>query len=112
MTTLQSKVISKVITKILLQVVFLMVFGFSLYLSNDLSWENFVFSLFKGIIAVIFSWLFFLILSDTIVKSLMLSVSELQEKRKDGGLIYHFIRPAENEVREKKSRVRTEKSKK
>ena len=107
---------TKEITKTLLKWVFLVVLGFSLYLSDDVTWPNLIASLLKALIAVIFAWLFFLMLTDSIIKSIMASVEDLQEERKKGGLLYHFIKPADNEIlpkdKESKKRKKTKKREK
>ena len=89
--------ISRNITRVLLYGIFLTVTSFSVYLADDVTWKVLLFALFKGILAVIFSWLFLLILSDAIVKSIISSVADSQHRRKEGGLLYHFIKPADNE---------------
>ena len=62
--------------------------------------------------AVILAWLFFLILSDTLIKSIMASVGDMQKKREEGGLLYHFIKPADNEIVPKPPKEKPKKSKK
>lgn len=89
------------IIKSLLPVIFLLVTFFSLYLGAGLTWDTLVFAVFKGIMATIFAWLFYLIVLDAIVKSIMASFSGMSEKRREGGLIYHFIKAADNEILEK-----------
>jgi len=74
------------------------VLGFSLYLADNVTWEYLIITIFKALVAVLFAWLFFLMLSDSIIKSIMSSVDDLQEERKMGGLLYHFIKPADNEL--------------
>jgi uncharacterized membrane protein len=91
------------IIKFLLPVIFLTVTFFSLYLAPALTWNAMVFAAFKGIIATFFAWLFYLIVLDAIIKSIMSSFSGMSEKRREGGLIYHFIKAADNEIIEKSS---------
>lgn len=100
------------ITRILLGAVFFVVLIFSIYLPSEVTWNVLLFALFKAAVAVIFTWLFFLILSDTLLKSIIASVEHMQEKRKEGGLLYHFIKPADNEIIPKPELKKSKKSKK
>jgi hypothetical protein len=90
--------IARMITRVLLNAVFFIVVGFSLFLADDITWGALMFAITKGVMALFFSWLFFLILSDTIVKSIISNVAQKHELRREGGLIYHFVDPLENEV--------------
>jgi hypothetical protein len=109
---MHSKIMSHKITHTLLGAVFFLVSTLSLYLSTELTWEALLFALFKGIIAIVFAWLFFLILSDTILKSIMTTMSGMSDMRKEGGLIYHLIKPAENEIIPERKKVAKKRAKK
>ncbi|MBF0431604.1 MAG: hypothetical protein HQK83_10015 [Fibrobacteria bacterium] len=104
--------ITRNLSKIIIHSIVLTVIGFSLYLTDEISLNAIIFILFKGLIAYIFFWIIFLILTDSLVKSMMISVADLQEKRKDGGLLYHLIKPADNEIIVKEIKKMRKKKKK
>lgn len=79
-------------------IVFLLVLGLSLYFMDTLSWESVAWSFFKAAMGIIVGFLFILLVSDTLIKGLRTSVRDEQKERKEGGFLYHFIPPSENEV--------------
>ncbi len=105
--------ISRELTRTLLYMVFFTVLGFSLFLAPHISWDQILIAIFKALISVVFAWFFFLMIADSLVKSISATVADLQEERKKGGLLYHFIKPADNEVIfEPKKSKKSKKSKK
>ncbi len=84
-------------------VLFLAVFFLSVLTGRDLTWSLIVFALLKSFLAGILGWLFLIILSDTLVRSIAASAIEAQIKRRDGGLLYHFLPPDSGEILEEPS---------
>ena len=90
--------IAKAITRTLVPSLFLAVVGFSLLLAPELTWSQIGFAFAKGALAAMFGGIFLLILSDTMVKSIAYSATEARASRKEGGFVYHFLRPDHNEI--------------
>ncbi len=97
---MNSNTISQTINKVILTFTFLFVTLFSILLSNQITWESILFSLFKGVLAVCLGWYFFLILGDTLVKSISSSAAHARARRLEGGLVYHFLQPDKHEILE------------
>src|SRR3954471_6047841 len=92
--------IAKTITKGILVTLVLAVVLFSLLLAPEITVPIILFSLAKGFLTLMFGWIFILILSDTMVKSIASSALEAHASRKEGGFIYHFLKPDANEILE------------
>ena len=90
--------LTKAITRAVLVALFLAVVGFSLLLAPEITGTVVVFSLLKGLLTVLFGWIFVMILSDTLVKSIVFSALEANASRKDGGILYHFLKPDRGEL--------------
>lgn len=99
--------IAKAITRAVLLTLVLAVIGFSLLLAPELDAEQIVFALGKGLLTFLFGWIFILILSDTMVKSIASSALESRATRKDGGMLYHFLKPDHGELLEADGRTPT-----
>ena len=95
--------IAKTITRAILATLVFAVIGFSLLLAPEINSTQIIFALGKGFLTFVFGWIFILILSDTLVKSIAASAMEAQVSRKEGGMLYHFIKPEPGEVVEGKS---------
>lgn len=95
--------IAKAITRAILVTLVLAVIGFSLLVDPT----QVFFALAKGFLTLVFGWIFILILSDAMVKSIASSALEARASRKDGGMIYHFLKPDPGEVREDGSPMKT-----
>lgn len=92
--------IAKAITKAVLVMLFLAVVGFSLLLAPEVTWSHIGFALLKGALTVLFGAVFLLILTDTMVKSIAASAIESRASRREGGFIYHFLKPDPGELPE------------
>lgn len=92
--------IAKTITRAVLVTLVLAVISFSLLLAPQLDAAHILFALGKGLLTFLFGWIFILILSDTMVKSIASSALESRASRKDGGFIYHFLKPEPGEIAE------------
>lgn len=90
--------IAKAITRAILATLVLAVIGFSLLLAPEIDTSQILFALGKGFLTFTFGWIFILILTDTMVKSIASSAIEAHASRKDGGMLYHFIKPESGEV--------------
>ena len=90
--------IAKAITRAVLVTLVLAVFSFSLLLAPEINATTVTFALIKGFLTLIFGWIFVLILSDTMVKSIAASALEAMASRRDGGFIYHFLKPGIDEI--------------
>jgi hypothetical protein len=91
---------AKLITRHALWILFLTVFFLSVLTSRELTWMTLGFGALKGLLAAILAWIFFLIVFDAILRSIKASAIEAQAKRRDGGLLYHFLPPDPDEVPE------------
>ncbi len=89
--------LTRAITRYLITLLFFLTVGFSLFLSPDLSWQSIVTSLLKGLLISVASWIFFLIVSDTFVKSLLASARDASIPPEQRDLLSHFV-PAEGSV--------------
>lgn len=92
--------IAKAVTRAALVTLFLAVVGFSLLLAPEITWPHIAFALLKGALTVLFGAVFLLILTDTIIKSIAASAMEARASRKDGGFLYHFLKPDPEELSE------------
>lgn len=92
--------IAKAITRAILGALVLAVIGFSLLFAPQIDGTQLAFALGKGLLTYLFGEIFILILSDTLVKSIASSALEAQATRKDGGMLYHFLRPDPGELLE------------
>src|SRR4051812_41367752 len=97
--------IAKAITRAVLVTLVLAVIGFSLLLAPDINTVTVLTALVKGFLTWLFGWIFILILSDTMVKSIAASAMEARATRKDGGFIYHFLKPDLDEVDEDGNKI-------
>lgn len=93
--------IAKSITRAILVTLVLAVIGFSLLLAPEINASQILFALGKGFLTLVFGYIFILILSDTMVKSIASSAMEARATRKDGGMLYHFLKPDPGEILEK-----------
>ncbi|MDB5102695.1 MAG: hypothetical protein JWP91_384 [Fibrobacteres bacterium] len=100
--------IAKAITRAILGALVLSVIGFSLLLAPEIDATQIGFALGKGFLTLVFGWIFILILSDTMVKSIASSALEARASRKDGGMLYHFLKPDPGEVTEDGAPVKSE----
>lgn len=92
--------IAKSITRAILVTLVLAVIGFSLLLAPEINASQIITALGKGFLTLVFGWIFILILSDTMVKSIAASAMESRATRKDGGMLYHFLKPDPGEILE------------
>jgi hypothetical protein len=92
--------IAKAITRAVLVTLVLAVIGFSLLLAPRIDGNVILFALGKGLLTWLFGEIFILILTDTLVKSIAYSALEARVSRKDGGMLYHFLRPDPGELLE------------
>ena len=92
--------IAKAITRAVLVTLVLAVIGFSLLLAPTIDGTQIAVALGKGLLTLLFGWIFILILSDTMVRSIASSALEARATRKDGGMIFHFLKPDPGELLE------------
>jgi len=97
--------VAKAITRTVLMTLVLAVVGFSLLLAPQIDVTQIVFALGKGLLTFLFGWIFILILMDTLVKSIASSAWEARVSRKDGGMIFHFLKPEPGELLEADGRT-------
>lgn len=89
---------AKSITRTVLALLVIAVVGFSLLLAPDINAAQIAFALGKGLLTLIFGWIFILILTDTIVRSIASSALEARATRREGGILFHFLKPEPNEI--------------
>ncbi|MBW8889854.1 MAG: hypothetical protein JF616_19005 [Fibrobacteres bacterium] len=97
--------IAKAITRTVLMALVLAVVGFSLLLAPQIDVSQIVFALAKGLLTFLFGWIFILILTDTLVKSIVSSALEARATRKDGGMLFYFLKPDPGELLEADGRT-------
>jgi len=97
--------IAKAITRTVLMALVLAVIGFSLLLAPQIDSTQIVFALAKGLLTFMFGWIFILILMDTLVKSIVSSALEARATRKDGGMLFYFLKPDPGELLEADGRT-------
>jgi hypothetical protein len=97
--------IAKAITRTVLMALVLAVIGFSLLLAPQIDSTQMVFALAKGLLTFLFGWIFILILMDTLVKSIVASALEARATRKDGGMLFYFLKPDPGELLEADGRT-------
>lgn len=97
--------IAKAITRTVLMALVLAVIGFSLLLAPQIDTPQIVFALAKGLLTFLFGWIFILILMDTLVKSIVASALEARATRKDGGMLFYFLKPDPGELLEADGRT-------
>ena len=90
--------ISKIINRFLVVAVFGVVLFLSLYLSDHLTWRAIAFSFFKASVSALVAWLFFLLLSETLLKSIVTLLEDKPGLREQGGLLYHLVKPDKTEI--------------
>ncbi|MDB5048714.1 MAG: hypothetical protein JWO30_1785, partial [Fibrobacteres bacterium] len=74
--------IAKAITRAILVTLVFAVIGFSLLFAPEITAAQILFAVGKGFLTLIFGWIFILILSDTMVKSIASSALESRATRK------------------------------
>jgi hypothetical protein len=89
--------LTNIITKAMVMLVFWLVLLISLFLETEINTEVLLYDLIKAVVIAGLSWIFLGIIMDTLVKTIVASAKESQAERFDGGLIYHFIEPGEEE---------------
>lgn len=97
--------IAKAITRTVLMGLVLAVIGFSLLLAPQIDATQIGFALAKGLLTFLFGWIFMLILTDTLVKSIVSSALEARATRKDGGMLFYFLKPDPGELLEADGRT-------
>lgn len=95
---MDSMSMAKSITRTVLAALVLAVVGFSLLLAPEINARQIAFALGKGLLTMIFGWIFILILTDTIVRSIASSALEARASRREGGILFHFLKPEPNEI--------------
>ncbi len=90
--------VAKAITRAVLMTLVLAVIGFSLLFAPEINASQVVFALGKGLLTFLFGWIFILILMDALVRSIASSALEARATRKDGGMLFHFLKPDPGEI--------------
>lgn len=90
--------IAKTITRTVLMTLVFAVVGFSLLFAPQIDATQVMFALGKGLLTFLFGWIFMLILTDAMVRSIAASAMEAQVSRKDGGMLFHFLKPEPGEI--------------
>jgi hypothetical protein len=87
----------RALTKILVMIIFWVILGFSLFLTDDYSFNNIMFILAKSFAAAAIFWVLMMIAVDSVVRSMVAAAREKQADRFKGGLSYHFTEPSKEE---------------
>jgi hypothetical protein len=93
----------KAMTRSALSALVFLVFLFSILAVPELTWENLLHAGLKALLAGILGQIFLLIIFDTVVRSIVASAVEAKAKRREGGLLFHFLKPDPDEITDEKS---------
>jgi len=89
--------ITRALTKTAVILCFWFVFGFSMFLRNDLTLITVFFDFGKAVFVSGCAWFFLSIINDTLIKSLVDSAKEHHVNRYKGGLSYYLAEPSVEE---------------
>ncbi len=89
--------ITNAVTKTLVIVVFWVVLLVDLILEPIISFKEIGFALVKAIVLSGVFWLLFVMLVDTLLKSILLDAKEKKVDRAEGGISYHVTEPSAEE---------------
>lgn len=96
--TVKTFPIAKAITRYALGILVFIVFFLSVLASPNMDADDIMHAAMKATIAGVMGYLFLLLVFDTVVKSIVSSAIESQARRREGGLIFHFLKPDPDEV--------------
>lgn len=88
----------KTLTRSALSALVFLVFLLSVLTASEVSWESMLHAALKALFAGILGQIFFLIIFDTVVRSIVSSAIEANAKRREGGLLFHFLKPDPDEL--------------
>jgi len=88
----------KTITRSALGAMVFLVFLLSNLMATEISWSSLWHAAVKAVLAGILGQVFLLIVFDTLVRSIVSSAQEAQARRRDGGLLFHFLKPDPDEI--------------
>jgi signal transduction histidine kinase len=94
------------ITKTLVVVAFWAMFLVSLLLEPEISFMQIAMALIKAVVISGVFWVLFVMLVDTLLKTILLDAKEQNVDRIDGGLSYHVTEPSSEEIAWMKSQER------
>jgi hypothetical protein len=97
----------KVMTRSALSALVFLVFLFSILTVPEVTWENMLHAGLKALLAGILGQVFLLIIFDTVVRSIVASAVEAKAQRREGGLLFHFLKPDPDEITDSKSQTET-----
>ncbi len=89
--------LTRTITKTLVILVFWIVFGISLFIRETISINDLLFDLAKSLVVSGIFWVIFLIISDTMIKSIVHSAKSENADRFEGEMSYHILDEAPEE---------------
>lgn len=90
----------KTITRSALGAMVFLVFLLSVLTAPGMSWSTLFNAGIKAALAGLLGQIFLLIIFDTVVRSIVSSAVEAQARRKEGGLLFHFLKPDPDEVQD------------
>lgn len=90
--------ITNAVTKTIVILVFWIVFLIDLLLEPTIGFKEIAFALIKAVVISGVSWLLFVMLVDTFLKSILLDAKEKKADRVEGGLSYHVTEPNAEEI--------------
>jgi len=90
--------ITNAVTKTLVVVIFWVVLLIDLLLEPTISFKEIILALIKAVVMSGLFWLFFVMLVDTFLKTILLDAKEKKADRTDGGLSYHITEPSPEEL--------------
>lgn len=88
----------RVMTRSALGALVFLVFLLSILAAPTLSWESLLHAALKALLAGLVGHIFLLIVLDTVVRSIVSSAVESHARRREGGLLFHFLKPDPDEV--------------
>ncbi len=90
----------KTITRSALGAMVFLVFLLSILTAPEISWTSMLNAGLKSVLAGLLGQIFLLIIFDTVVRSIVSSAVEAQARRKEGGLLFHFLKPDPDEIQD------------
>jgi hypothetical protein len=88
----------RALTRSALGAMVFLVFLLSVLASPQLNWDAMLHAGIKAALAGLIGQVFLLAIFDTVVRSIVSSATEAQVRRRDGGLLFHFLKPDPDEV--------------
>lgn len=88
----------RALTRSALGAMVFLVFLLSMLAAPQLNWDTFLHAALKAAFAGVLGQIFLLAVFDTVVRSIVASANEAKVRRREGGLLFHFVKPDPDEL--------------